>query len=241
MCEPGHFATYLQRQGRPFILIRVDQNASIPPDVAHFSGLCLLGGAMSVNDDLPWIPEVLKLIQQADQLCIPVIGHCLGGQLLAKALGARVTRNPVKEIGWGQLSVANNPVAQRWLCDAEGRAYKSFTTFQWHGEAFDFPAQATPLFSSAYCANQGYLVERQDASGRTIAHLGMQCHIEMTERLIRQWVATGADEIAIEIATTGGPGVQTPNEILENLEQRTATLNTMAEMLYKHWLERVQH
>lgn len=74
-----------------------------------------MGGPMSVNDDLPWIDPELTLIRQAVANDIPVLGHCLGGQLISKALGGVVGKNPVKEIGWGEVSVADNPVAREWF------------------------------------------------------------------------------------------------------------------------------
>ena len=108
---PGYFATYLDTHGIPWKLVKVDAGDSIPEGVQAFSGLCLMGGPMSVNDDLPWIPRVLDLIRGAGRADVPLVGHCLGGQLIAKALGGDGSRNPVKEIGWGPVAVADNPAA----------------------------------------------------------------------------------------------------------------------------------
>ena len=112
---------------------------------------------------------------------VPVLGHCLGGQLLSKALGGTVGRNPVKEIGWGEVSVADNAVARDWF-----GGVASFDVFHWHGETFSIPPGGTRVLSSEHCANQAF------ASGR---HLGLQCHVEMTEDLIRSWCKGGAKEI----------------------------------------------
>jgi GMP synthase-like glutamine amidotransferase len=98
---PGYFATFLDRHSLPWRCSRSMRAIFRPPSPDEFSGLCFMGGPMSVNDDLPWIPATLALIRAADAAGIPVIGHCLGGQLMAKALGGSVGRNPVKEIGWG--------------------------------------------------------------------------------------------------------------------------------------------
>ena len=98
---PGYFATFLDSQSQPWTLFKVDEGVVPPPTPEGFSGLCFMGGPMSVNDELPWIEPALKLIREADRRGIPVIGHCLGGQLMAKAFGGTVARNPVKEIGWG--------------------------------------------------------------------------------------------------------------------------------------------
>ena len=100
---PGYFATFLTERSLPWKLIHIDQGHPVPQDPTQFSGLAFMGGPMSVNDPLPWIPPVLELIRSAVRDDIPVIGHCLGGQLLSKALGGVMSRNPVKEIGWGQV------------------------------------------------------------------------------------------------------------------------------------------
>ncbi|MEO8166287.1 MAG: type 1 glutamine amidotransferase, partial [Betaproteobacteria bacterium] len=82
---PGYFATYLDRQGLPWRLIALDQGEPVPSQTKVFSGLVFMGGPMSVNDDLPWIAPVLSLIRHAVADGMPVLGHCLGGQLMAKA------------------------------------------------------------------------------------------------------------------------------------------------------------
>ena len=87
-----------------------------------------------VYDDLPWIAGELELIRQAVATDLPVIGHCLGGQLLAKALGAAVSRNPVKEIGWTCLRAESNPQARDWLGEAssmKGLAGKARSCERW--------------------------------------------------------------------------------------------------------------
>ena len=97
---PAYLATFLQQQGLPYQEIRVDLGAAIPARADQFAGIGLMGGPMSVNDPLPWIADSIRLIQNAVERDIPLIGHCLGGQLISKALGGTVTRNPNgKEIG----------------------------------------------------------------------------------------------------------------------------------------------
>ena len=95
---PGYFAIFLEQQGIPWRLVAIDEGEPVPAAVDAYSGLCFMGGPMSVNDDLPWIENSLSLIRQAVAVDMPVLGHCLGGQLMAKALGGVVSANPIKEI-----------------------------------------------------------------------------------------------------------------------------------------------
>lgn len=216
---PGHFATFLDSHSLPWTLIRIDAGDPVPTSCDDYSGLCLMGGPMSVNDDLPWIPPLLAFIRTMMAADKPVIGHCLGGQLMSKALGGQVTRNPVKEIGWGVVSVVDSALARDWFGDIQG-----FESFHWHGETFSIPEGATRILESAACPNQAYVLGK---------HLGMQCHVEMTTAMIDDWCASGADEIAAAGAT---PTVQTADAMKVDQETRLKTLNRSAEALYAHWI-----
>ena len=112
---PGYFATYLERKDIPWQLVALDEGRPVPKDARRYAGLVFMGGPMSVNDDLPWIIPALALVADAARKDVPVLGHCLGGQLMAKALGGAVRASPVKEIGWGEVRVAENGVARDWL------------------------------------------------------------------------------------------------------------------------------
>lgn len=217
---PGHLADFLDANGIPWQLIRIDAGDALPTSPAEYSGLVFMGGPMSVNDDLPWIPPVLALIRGAAEADIPVLGHCLGGQLMSKALGGVVGRNPVKEIGWGKVTVADNAEAWRWFGDTPG-----FLGFHWHGETFSIPPGATSVLSSAYCDHQAFALGK---------HLGFQCHIEMTEAMIREWCAIGSDEIE---ASSASPGVQQPAQMFDGLAGKVATLNAVADAVYDRWLK----
>jgi len=218
---PGYFTTFLDRQGIPWRLVRIDAGDAVPENLNGVSGLCLMGGPMSVNDDLPWIQPVLGLIRQAVASDIPVIGHCLGGQLMSKALGGTVSLNPVKEIGWGDVRVTDPDAARPWLGDAS----QPMLGFHWHGETFSPPPGASRILESAYCANQAFVL-----GGR---HIGMQCHVEMTPELVASWCDNGA----AEIAASQSPGVQTPHAIQTDLQARTARLHRLADKIYSRWIQ----
>jgi GMP synthase-like glutamine amidotransferase len=216
---PGYFATYLDRHHVPWQVIKVDRGEAVPSDPGDYSGLVFMGGPMSVNDDLPWIAPALRLIRAAAEAGVPMLGHCLGGQLMAKALGGAVTRNPVKEIGWGRVEVLQNAAAAAWL---GGLGF--FDSFHWHGETFSIPPGATRILSSAYCENQAFVLG---------PHLGMQCHVEMTPELIRAWCQDWEKEV--ESLARRTPSVQTPAQMTEGVEGKTRALNAIADRLYDRW------
>jgi GMP synthase-like glutamine amidotransferase len=217
---PGYFATYLTRHAVPWRVIRVDESEPVPASPREFSGLAFMGGPMSVNDDLAWIAAELQLIRAAADAGVPVLGHCLGGQLIAKALGGAVTRNPVKEIGWGRVEVLENGTAEEWF----GRGMRSFISFHWHGETFSIPPGATRILSSPHCENQAFTLG---------PHLGMQCHVEMTPELIRAWCQDWGKEV--ESLARRMPSVQTPAQMTEKLEERVVALNAIADRIYDRW------
>jgi len=216
---PGYFATFLDAHSIPWRLVKVDAGEQVPADARAFSGLVFMGGPMSVNDDLSWIRDVLGLINSAAQADIPLLGHCLGGQLMSKALGGKVTRNPVKEIGWGKVAVGDSDVAREWFGST-----REFTGFHWHGETFTVPPSAMHIAESPYCANQAFVLGK---------HLGMQCHVEMTPELIRSW----CDDWEKELVKKASPSVQTPAQMFERLDERVRTLNKVADRLYERWIE----
>jgi GMP synthase-like glutamine amidotransferase len=212
----GYFASFLEARSIPWTLIAVDAGVSPPPTFDDYSGLCFLGGPMSVNDDLPWLPPSFALIRAAVDAGVPVLGHCLGGQLMAKALGGTVTRNPVKELGWDEVETTDAK-ATDWLADPE-----RFEAFHWHGETFSIPPGATRILASAHCANQAFVLG---------PHLGLQCHVEMTEAMIRLWCRQWAAENAVP-----GPSVQTPEQMNERMEERIAAMRAAADRLYSKWI-----
>lgn len=216
---PGYLGEFLDARSIPWRLIEIDAGDTVPVFADAFAGLVLMGGPMSVNDDLPWVAPVLSLIREAVADDIPVLGHCLGGQLISRALGGAVTKNPVKEIGWGEVRLAASDDARHWFGELPG-----FTAFHWHGETFSLPPHAVLLLSSAHCAHQAYAIGK---------HLALQCHVEMTDAMIADWCEIGADEIAANLAS---PAVQQAADIRRQAAAELPQLRRVAERLYTRWV-----
>ena len=175
---------------------------------------------MSANDPLPWVAPVLELIRDAVRKDVPAIGHCLGGQLMSKAFGGTVRASAVREIGWGEVRVADNAVARGWLGELQ-----AFESFHWHGETFSIPPGATRVLENAHCENQAYALGR---------HFGMQCHVEMTEELVRAWLRSGGDELR---NGANSPAVQRPEQIEADLQKKLEQLHAVADRIYDRWTQ----
>lgn len=150
------------------------------PDVSKYDGLIVLGGPMCISQAAahPHLQTEIDAIRAAMELHKPLLGICLGAQLIAAALGARVHRNPVKEIGW--YDVRPTPEA---ATDPLFRYFEQPTRiFQWHGDTFELPVGAVHLAASEACANQAFRF-----GDRTY---GLQFHLEVDEALIQRWLKT---------------------------------------------------
>lgn len=224
----GYFATFLEAHQIAWRLIAIDRGDRLPDDLDAFSGMALMGGPMSVNDPLPWIDPLCGLIREAVADGRPLIGHCLGGQLISKALGGTVGRSPQREIGWHAVQRVDAPgdaghaaIARRWL----GELPSPLTVFQWHNETFTIPDGATHLLRSAGCANQMYVLG---------PHLGMQFHPEMTAAMISDWCAAWGEEMNARTALP--PSIQRPQDMLADLPARLADMRRLTDRLYRVWI-----
>lgn len=221
---PAYFGEWLDAQRVPWTSVAIDEGAAVPGAARAFAGIAMMGGPMSVNDPLPWIEPLCALLRDAVDADVPVIGHCLGGQLLAKALGGRVERARSPEIGWIDVATTDAAARRAWF---GGRA--TFTTFQWHYDAFTLPPGATGVLTNAHNAEQGYVV-----AGR---HIGLQCHVEMTRALAETWLASSAAELP-RVST---PAAQSAAEIARDLDARVARLHAVADDIYARWARNLQY
>jgi GMP synthase-like glutamine amidotransferase len=170
---------------------------SVLPTPSQFDWLVVMGGPMSVNDESvhAWLQPEKRLIAQAIGAGKTVLGICLGAQLIASALGARVFRNPQTEIGWF-------PVHRLPGGDAEiARIFEdAIEVFHWHGETFDLPPGAVGFLQSDACRNQAFLL------GTKV--VGLQFHLETTPRSAALLIENSRDELV------AGPFIQTEAQML---------------------------
>lgn len=226
---PGSIEQILVNLGVPFERISIVHGQAVPEDARNFSGLVFMGGYMSVHDDLPWIAQELRLIKQAVALGIPVIGHCLGSQLVATALGASVTKAKQPEIGWSQLQFHDTPEAQDWLGPLAGQ---QALTFQWHGDTFAIPEGAEHIASSPFCDNQMFVLEGK--------HVGIQSHLEMTPELVHLSIERNGMQLLRQEAL-GNPACSPSADVLTQLEARTASMERTLSTVYARWVQGLVH
>ena len=173
----GRFAEILEQKNIRFFY--KDLGEPLALDSCH--AVIVMGGPQSANDSHPGLLAELKLIEQAVAAGTPVLGICLGAQLIAKALGARVYRNPEKEIGWAPVHFTEAAESDPVFAGVASPAM----LFHWHGETFELPAGAEWLAYSDQCRHQAFRFRRNV--------YGVQFHPEITPEMIVDWSAQPAN------------------------------------------------
>lgn len=183
------------------------------PFVDLFDVLIIMGGPMSAKDDdiFPWMKEEKKLIEKAILKGKRVIGICLGAQLIADVLGARVYPNKDKEIGW--LPIEFTEAAEKTGMFSEFQKYE--TVFQWHGDTFELPKGAVHIAQSEGCANQAFLFDHKI--------LGLQFHMECTPSSVQKLIENCGEELV------DGKYIQTEEQLKQTkfIDRNNFLLNTV--------------
>ncbi len=166
----GHLGELLKNDGFEITSVNAKHD-SLPK--TDFSMIVILGAPESANDDLPYLIEEQKLIKRSVDKNIPVLGICLGSQLIAKTFGASVYRGPKTEIGfYHDLKITTNSELFSGMTNP-------FTVFHWHGDTFDLPVGAIRLTSSEYYPNQAFQYK---------SAIGLQFHLEVNEKMVNLWL-----------------------------------------------------
>lgn len=182
----GTIEDFLYAKGMPYTVIDLSKNEDIP-DIEGLDALVMMGGPMSVNEDdiYPYIKEEEKLVRDFIANDKSVFGICLGAQIMAKALGAKVYKGENKEIGWYDIELTDNglrdPLMRRLATHPQaGDLWRKFKVFHWHGETFDIPQDAVRLAGSELFPNQAFRY-----GARAYA---FQFHIEVKKDMVYDWL-----------------------------------------------------
>jgi GMP synthase (glutamine-hydrolysing) len=219
---PAYLARWLRDEGVAAAVFDAQAGQDYPGTIDGYGALAVLGGEMSANDDLPSLRQAERLILQAMSRGVPVIGHCLGGQLMARALGAAVHASPAPEIGWQPMQLEPCSEAVAWF-GSEARP----TVFHWHFEAFELPRGAVALASSPACPHQAFAIG---------PHLAMQFHVELDEAKLAHW-ATSTDPHYLALQHRCD-SVQSGPAMLAQAAHALPAQQRLAARLYRRWLAR---
>jgi GMP synthase-like glutamine amidotransferase len=221
----GLFEQILKEKGWNQDALSLYAGAEMPDSPDRYDLLLVMGGPMSANDEdqYPFIKKELPFIRQCLILGKPVLGICLGAQLMAKALGARVYPGPHKEIGWYFLSqtpsARTDPLFS--LLDP------CFLVFQWHGETFDLPDEGIGLAGNEAYPQQAFRIGDWA--------YGLQFHFEVTEPMIKTWVSQWAGEIA-----SAKPQPLTALDIIRDSKIYLERLQKQVRLFFGHYLDRIE-
>lgn len=217
---PDYFEDYLHRQKIPCQVVNAAQGQLLPSSLENYSGFGLMGGPMGANDEaeFPHLTHAYALLDQALAQGVPVIGHCLGGQLLAKAMGGSVAKARNQEVGWHPVTPMASRRAEEWLGMAP------FHAMQWHYDEFSLPVGAELLASSPFAPHQAFVVGD--------LFLGMQFHIEARAPKIDAWL----DEVRSDASAPNGLNCHDDTRIKADSMALAGQAQVVADRIYGRWL-----
>ena len=194
-----------------------EQQPNLP--AGTFSGLIILGGHMNAHEDdkYPHLKQVVDLIHQFHAENKPIMGVCLGAQLVARAFGSQVSPHSMPELGFSPLAVVVESATEPWLQNCPANLH----IMQWHFDTFDLPKQATLLMTNDSCKHQAYRI------GTNI--YGFQFHLEVTPEIILDWLAAKSDWI-----NTHYPNLD--KQIQDQIEAHADGAATFAQQVAQAWI-----
>ncbi len=227
---PAYLGTWLREQGVPVDLRNTEGGDRFPGSLRNHSALAILGGEMSANDPLPSLRQAEALFLEAVREGVPTLGHCLGAQLMSRALGGQVGPSPAPEIGWQTLEVHRSAEAAAWFGPGLG---PSLAVFHWHYETFSLPPGAVLLASTAACPHQAF------AFG---PHLAMQFHVEVDEEKLNRWSLDARDEVPHfrDAAAVFPRTVQTGEAMRAGAAAGLVAQQALARRVYRRWMHQAR-
>jgi GMP synthase-like glutamine amidotransferase len=212
---PGVLREHLEQQCIPYRMLHPCLEGRTPLQARDYSGIIVLGSNHCANEQLPWMDNEQALLADALRHDVPVLGHCFGAQMLARAMGARVWRNPCPNIGWSRVWVTAEAQHRMGLP-------REAMIFHWHYDTFEIPRGAVRTMYGSHCLNKGF------SHGR---HWAFQGHMEVTTASVAAWCAEGHEELL----RARGPAVQTPMQILQQTHACLPALQAVAQRAYTAW------
>jgi GMP synthase-like glutamine amidotransferase len=209
---PGSLGTFLESAGADIRTIRLYAGDNLP-ELRELDAIVSMGGPMNVyeEDKYPFLKDETLFLQNAINADVPVLGICLGAQMIAKAAGARVTRSPKEEIGRGEISLTEAGKNEPLFAGIP----ETLDVFQWHGDMFHIPDGGRLLASSKDCPNQALRYRNA---------VGLQFHIEVTAEILAEWFANS-------------PELET---IVNSYKELEPVLTKRAQQIYANFVELVR-
>ncbi len=210
---PGTLGTFLQNHGVEIETRKLYAKDPVPTEISGLDAVISMGGPMNVyeEDEYPFLKDETDFLRQAIDDGIPVMGVCLGAQMIAKACGKKVYRAPEEEVGWCEISLTEKAREDYLFKDLPS----PLTVFQWHGDTFDVPDGGVLLASSEVCENQAFRYKNA---------YGLQFHVEVTGDMLEEWFEDSDKK----------------EEILEKYKMLRAHLDKNAEKIYHGFLKLMQ-
>jgi GMP synthase (glutamine-hydrolysing) len=201
--------------------LRAFAGATVPHEIGEASGLIVMGGSMGVYDAprYPFLRDEMRLIESALRTATPILGICLGSQLLARVLGAEVAPAGQKEIGWFDITLSESAQSDPLWSGIS----RTFPAFHWHGDVFPLPAGATHLASSAMTPRQAFRVGRA---------YGLLFHLEVTAGIVRDMIGTWPEELREEQLAG--------QEIIRAADQLLPPMREIAQTVFHRWTKSLE-
>ncbi len=217
---PGTIETFINERGLPSRTIALHEGEQLPKDLAGLDAIVSLGGPMNVDEEekYPFLKQEDQFLKKAIEQSVPVLGICLGSQLLAKAAGAKVVKSPVKEVGWFKTSLTSAGQQDPLFVGLS----REIDVYHWHEDMWELPVSGQLLATSSGCPHQALKVGNNA--------YGLQFHIEITDAIIRDWCQRYFSSSDLNLH-------QQAQEMLFRYAQKQAAFNAAAYQIYDNFLK----